>query len=163
MSGAILPLPQYAFMAWCSVKHRDNFTLFVTKDLQLHVSNDWENKEHAPGITSIGRIQQPISIRWSGFHGSSNESRVGSVCIRTRLGVGRPGPDFLHATASRPALGPTQPPIQWVPGVKRPGVKLTTHLHPVPRLKLRGAILPLPHLHGVVLSSAQDTSSWRGA
>jgi hypothetical protein len=27
MSGAIPPLPQYAFMAWCLVKHRDNFTL----------------------------------------------------------------------------------------------------------------------------------------
>jgi hypothetical protein len=27
MSGAIPPLPQYAFMAWCSVKHnKDNFT-----------------------------------------------------------------------------------------------------------------------------------------
>jgi hypothetical protein len=26
MSGAIHPLPQYAFMAWCLVKHRDNFT-----------------------------------------------------------------------------------------------------------------------------------------
>jgi hypothetical protein len=25
MSGAIPPLPQYAFMAWCLVKHRDNF------------------------------------------------------------------------------------------------------------------------------------------
>jgi hypothetical protein len=28
---------------------------------------------------------------------------------------------FLIATASRPALGPTQLPIEWVSGVKRPG------------------------------------------
>jgi hypothetical protein len=26
MRGAVPPLPQYAFMAWCLVKHRDNFT-----------------------------------------------------------------------------------------------------------------------------------------
>jgi hypothetical protein len=30
---------------------------------------------------------------------------------------------FLFATASRPALGPTQPPNQWVPGNITPGVK----------------------------------------
>jgi len=31
MSGAIRSLPQYAFMAWCSVKkHRDNFTFTFT-------------------------------------------------------------------------------------------------------------------------------------
>jgi hypothetical protein len=27
MTGAIPPLPQYAFMAWCLVKHRDNLPL----------------------------------------------------------------------------------------------------------------------------------------
>jgi hypothetical protein len=53
---------------------------------------------------------------------------------------------------------PTQPPIQWVPealslGVKRPGsVKLTTHLHLVPRSKMLSAVPPLP-----------NTPSWRGA
>jgi hypothetical protein len=37
------------------------------------------------------------------------------------ISVGR---NFLHL--SWPALGPTQPHIQWVPGVKRPGLALTT-------------------------------------
>jgi hypothetical protein len=47
--------------------------------------------------------------------------------------------DFSSSLVSRPALGPTQPPIQWVPGVLSPGVKrgrgvmLTTHPHLVPR------------------------------
>jgi hypothetical protein len=32
MTGATPPLPQYAFMEWCSVKkkHRDNFTFSVS-------------------------------------------------------------------------------------------------------------------------------------
>jgi len=41
------------------------------------------------------------------------------------------------------ALGPTQPPIQWVPESHSPGVKLTAHLNLVPRL-MREAVLPLP-------------------
>jgi hypothetical protein len=31
--------------------------------------------------------------------------------------------NFLFSTASRPALGPTQPPIQWVQGALSSGVK----------------------------------------
>ena len=49
--------------------------------------------------------------------------RDSAVGIATRYGLDAPGIVFLHA--SRPALGPTQPPIQWVlglyRGVKRPG------------------------------------------
>jgi hypothetical protein len=49
---------------------------------------------------------------------------------------------FLLASAPRPALGPTQPPIQWVPGVLSLGVKhgrgvmLTNHPHLVSRLRM---------------------------
>jgi hypothetical protein len=30
MSGTVPPLPQYAFMAWWLVKHRDNFTFTLS-------------------------------------------------------------------------------------------------------------------------------------
>jgi hypothetical protein len=66
---------------------------------------------------------------------------VGTVTRYVLEGPGiesRWGRDFLHP--SRPALGPNQTPIQWVPGlfprVKAAGcVALTTYPHLAPRLK----------------------------
>jgi hypothetical protein len=74
------------------------------------------------------------------FPGTAVAQAVYSVWLRT----GRSGFDprqrqriFPLAPASRPALGPTQPPIQRVPGVKRGrGVTLTTHPHLVPGLNM---------------------------
>ena len=57
---------------------------------------------------------------------NSNVDRNSSVSTATRYGLDGPGiesqrgRDFPHP--SRPALGPTQPPMQWVPGLF-PGVK----------------------------------------
>jgi hypothetical protein len=36
MRGAIPPLSQYAFMAWCLVKHRDNFAFYVLKIIAMN-------------------------------------------------------------------------------------------------------------------------------
>jgi hypothetical protein len=66
---------------------------------------------------------------------------------------------FLFTTASRPALGPTQPPIQWVPGavslgIKRPGCE-ADHTPPssaeVKNAWSYTSTLPV-RLHGVVIS-----------
>jgi hypothetical protein len=67
-------------------------------------------------------------------------------CLSTGWTTGRSGSIpgrgeriFLVAFVPRPALRPTQLPVQWVPGVLSPevkrgrGVTLTTHPHLVPR------------------------------
>jgi hypothetical protein len=36
----------------------------------------------------------------------------------------RAGNFYLLQKPFRPAVGPTRPPIQWIPGVKRPGLEV---------------------------------------
>jgi hypothetical protein len=44
--GAITSLPQYVFMAWCLVKHRDNFTFYLYLLQLIHIS--WLFNPHNP-------------------------------------------------------------------------------------------------------------------
>jgi hypothetical protein len=66
---------------------------------------------------------------------------------------------FIFAKASRPSLGPTQPPIQWVPGalsleIKRPGPEADHS--PPSNVEVKECVELYLHstirLHGVVLS-----------
>jgi hypothetical protein len=64
---------------------------------------------------------------------------------------------FPLSSVSRPALGPTQTPVPWVPGVLSPGgkpgrvVTLTTHPHLAPRSGMSKSYTSSPpkRLHGV--------------
>jgi hypothetical protein len=124
---------------------------------------------------SASKARVPSS-RWTGLWSISlanTRSRVqihllgdrdSSLSIMTRLRGGRPGFNSwqgqeirLFSIASRPALGPTQTPIQWAPGVLSLGVKPpgreADHSSPSSAgVKNGEAICPLPiHLHGVGL------------
>jgi hypothetical protein len=73
----------------------------------------------------------------------------GSIPARAR--------DFSYSTESRPALGPTQPPVQWVPKalptrVVQPGSEADHSPLSSAKVKNDGDIPPLPHL-----------SSWHSA
>jgi hypothetical protein len=85
---------------------------------------------------------------------SPRNYRLDDMGFESRKGLGI----FLFKTASRPALGPTQPPIQWVQGALSVGIKRAgreaDHSHP---FNVRDQECMEPYLH------SPTTPSWRGA
>jgi hypothetical protein len=69
MSGAIPPLPEYAFMAWCLVQHRNNFT-FTSTFTKVHYSFD-KSSPLDPVL-----IHFNLYARLGSFHRDEYSSRV---------------------------------------------------------------------------------------
>jgi len=67
---------------------------------------------------------------------------------------------LLISALSRQARRPTYPPVQWelgtYSGVKAIGVRLTTHLHLVPSLRMSQFVLPLS-LYDLVAFTYKDS------
>jgi hypothetical protein len=99
-------------------------------------------------------------LTFSRLHGSSIRNRDSAVGIATGFGLDKrsrssnPGTvkNSLFSTLPRSVLRPTQLPLQCVPGVTRPAVKLITLPQLLPRSRKHGSIHPSPH-----------TSSWHTA
>jgi len=64
MRGAIHPLPQYASMAWCLVKHWDNFTFFMLQVMSdVSFLNKWRNYIWAS--YKVGVYFGPYGQKWN--------------------------------------------------------------------------------------------------
>jgi hypothetical protein len=161
MSGAMPPLPQYTSMGWCLVKSTEITLPYYAVITKLH---DLVLTKHV--LQRI--IQNPpntnlVAQRWA------TGWMIGGVGI------------FLFTTASRLALRPIQPLIQWVPGalslrVKRPGreadhsppsrakVKECVELYLHSRIRLHCVVLSYKKAQGqpyftLLLSSSSSSSS----
>jgi hypothetical protein len=86
-----------------------------------------------------------IFFRWA--IGTATGYRSDGRRVRLRVPVGE---IFLISTSSRPALGSTQPPIQWVsaalpPGVKRPECEAENSPPTSTEIKNRWVYTSTPH------------------
>jgi hypothetical protein len=101
MREVIPPLAQYAFMAWCLVKHRDNFTFTfrlrifgngmlrrIFEPKRKDVTGSWRklhNKDlcYLSFSSDIIRVMKSLRMRWSGHVGRIEEIRcVYAILVR---------------------------------------------------------------------------------
>jgi hypothetical protein len=111
--------------------------------------------QHSTGFSNQHIVAYNPDIL-SRLRGNTQNLPSGHCSVGT---AGQPGFDsrqgqeiFLFITASRPVLGSTQPPIQWVPVINRPGCEADHSPPSSAEVKNGGVMPPLSY-----------TSPWHGA
>jgi hypothetical protein len=95
---------------------------FITCTLDFDLGTRWRwivSFMHRPLYSQRKSPRYPLGRRMGGTHSGNIVLEWGVRGFSSRRGLGI----FLFTTASRTALGSTQPPIQWVPGALSLGVK----------------------------------------
>jgi hypothetical protein len=170
MRGAIPPLPQYAFMAWCLVKHGDNFTFTFTFTI-YRPARETSQPPPNSGFNSQTSIQphdncqlgsSPTSSKSSNANMSRFSTEISPVMVcfpfpamrLERLNAGMVQSSKgrclalgagLRAYLAFCSVGSKPQILSCFLGDKPASTwNLATRLHYVPRLKLEGALPPLP-------------------
>jgi hypothetical protein len=124
-----------------------------TLNLRLLFSILSPKSETCTSLTNtVTGLNQTIITAFCYYYNGNHYRTIMSRVAQSVLQTGWPGFDprqrqsiFPLPSVSRPALGPTQPPTQWVTGALSPGVNcgqgviLTTHTLLVPRLRKSGS------------------------
>jgi hypothetical protein len=111
-------------MEWCLTKHSDRFTfnLLMLYNVVGSLQESFQPFLYTGNYFQSRNILSDFII----FH-SIRDSAVGIATgygLDDRVvGVRVPVGSIIFSTASRPALRPTQPPIQWVTGALSSGIK----------------------------------------